>query len=307
MADTNGDGIDDQTGQPVTPSTGAVAPFDPSVPTGYATNLTAQAAQQAQQDPSLFVGWSHSNVMVPNGGGKYAADNGIPFEPGHDQSVRNPIFVPLSQLVDAFDNFGRDDFLHLRNLLIAAGLVSPNADPGTVRNAYVGILGQVADKMSQGIRMSPMGLIKNYVRMNGFDPSKIGSSPDFFGDGTDPNRTVTTVQKNVTDITEGQAFASLQSNLSQMLGRDPSDQETRDFLYRMNHLAAQNPSISKTVYRYKNGEQVSVSTHTDPGFNSADVQQAAYDQAQNEPDYAEYRGASYLFNAVLGALGPIGG
>lgn len=117
----------------------------------------------------------------------------------------------------------------------------------------------------------------------------------------------TTVQRNVTDITEGEAFASLQSNLSQMLGRDPSDQETRDYLYRMNRLAAENPSVSRTVTSYKDGVATSSSTHTDPGFTSDDMAQEAYDQAQNEPDYAEYRGASYLFNAAMGALGPIAG
>lgn len=117
----------------------------------------------------------------------------------------------------------------------------------------------------------------------------------------------TTVQRNVTEITEGEAFASLQSNLSQLLGRDPSDQEVRDFTYRMNQMAASNPAISKTITRYKNGEAVASSTHTDPGFTSADMATEAYDAAQSEPDYAEFRGASYLFNAVLSALGPLGG
>lgn len=123
----------------------------------------------------------------------------------------------------------------------------------------------------------------------------------------DPNRTTSTTYRTVTDITEGQAWSTLQNNLSQLLGRDPSDQEVRDFTYRMGRMAASNPSISKTVSQYKNGEVANVSTHTNPGFTEADLAQQAYDQAQNDPGYAEYRGASYLFNAAMSALGPIGG
>lgn len=127
------------------------------------------------------------------------------------------------------------------------------------------------------------------------------------GTWVDPNRTETTVHRNVTEITEGEAFASLQSTLSQMLGRDPSDQEVRDFLYRGNQLAASNPSISRTVTQYKNGDAVSSSTHTDPGYTAADMAMDAYGGAQNDPDYAEYRSGSYYFNALMSALGPIGG
>ena len=92
-----------------------------------------------------------------------------------------------------------------------------------------------------------------------------------------------------------------------MLGRDPTDQEMRDFTYRMNQLAARNPSISKTITSYKNGEAVSQNTHTNPGFTAADMAQKAYDTAQSNPDYAEYQSATTYFNAALSALGPIGG
>lgn len=116
----------------------------------------------------------------------------------------------------------------------------------------------------------------------------------------------TQTAKNVSEISEGQAWSVLQSNLSQMLGRDPSDQEVRDFTYRMNQLAAKNPSISKTVTRYKNGEAVSSNTTTDPGFTGEDALQKAYKRAQNDPEYAEYQAATTYFEAAMGALGAIG-
>lgn len=120
-------------------------------------------------------------------------------------------------------------------------------------------------------------------------------------------QTRTMVSRNVTDIDEGEAWSNLQGTLSQMLGRDPDDQELRDFTYRMNQLAARNPSVSKTITKYKNGEATSSSTHTKPGFTSADMAMEAYDSAQADPDYAEYQAASTYFNALQTALGPIGG
>lgn len=120
------------------------------------------------------------------------------------------------------------------------------------------------------------------------------------------NGSKTTVQRTVSDVTEGEAWSMLQQNLSRMLGRDPSDQEVRDFTYKMNQLAAANPAISKTITQYKNGEAVSSSTKTSGGFTSADAAQAAYEEAQSNPEYAEYQSATTYFNAAMSALGAIG-
>jgi len=113
--------------------------------------------------------------------------------------------------------------------------------------------------------------------------------------------------KSIAHITEGEAWSSLQSTLSKMLGHDPSDQEVRDFTYRMNQLAAKNPAISKTISQYKAGDITSSSTTTEGGFAGADVAQAAYEQAQNDPGYAEFQAGSTYYNAALSALGAIGG
>lgn len=115
-----------------------------------------------------------------------------------------------------------------------------------------------------------------------------------------------TTQRSVSEVTDGEAFSALQSKLSEMLGRDPSDQEVRDFAYRMNHLAAQNPAITKTITRYKNGDVVGSNSKTHGGFTADDVMQNAYEDAQNAPGYAEYQGATTYFNAAMSALGGMG-
>lgn len=113
--------------------------------------------------------------------------------------------------------------------------------------------------------------------------------------------------KSVFDISEGEAFSVLQSQLTQMLGRAPSDEEVRDFTHNVNQQAAANPAITETVSHYKNGRIVNQTT--DPiqaGYNGADAQKQAYDDARAAPDYAEYQSATTLFNAAQSALGAIG-
>jgi hypothetical protein len=64
--------------------------------------------------------------------------------------------------------------------------------------------------------------------------------------------------------------------------------------------------VSKTITQYKHGQAVSANTTQSGGFTTDDALQAAYDKAQDNPDYAEYQSASTYYNAALSALGAIG-
>lgn len=127
------------------------------------------------------------------------------------------------------------------------------------------------------------------------------------GTWVDPNRREVTVNRSVADVTEGEAWSSIQGTLQQMLGRDPSDQELRDFTYRMNRMAADNPTITRTIQQYKDGELDSTTSRTRGGFTAADMAQEAYADAQSDPEYAEYTAATTYFSALQQALGAIGG
>lgn len=127
------------------------------------------------------------------------------------------------------------------------------------------------------------------------------------GTWADPNRREVTVNRSVSDVTEGEAWSSIQGTLQQMLGRDPSDQELRDFTYRMNRMAADNPTITRTIQQYKDGELDSTTSRTRGGFTAADMAQEAYEGAQNDPEYAEFQAATTYFSALQQALGAIGG
>lgn len=110
---------------------------------------------------------------------------------------------------------------------------------------------------------------------------------------------------DVNKISEGDAWSTMRSAVSSLLGRDPSDQEVRDFAYRMNNLAAKNPSISETVTKYQDGQAVRSKTSVvEPGMTANDVALAAYEDAQDDPDYGAYQAASTYMNLLLQAIGP---
>lgn len=231
---------------------------------------------------------------------KFASEMGGPYE-----TTTSPAHKDYALTVTAAQNlpytWDEKEVADAMKRLKEAGIPVDSFDLGS--NSLVSVWGALVNRAAQTFaltdgqrKLTPWDVLDLYKKESSTTPGSTGYTG-----------TKSTVARNVTDITEGEAWSQLQNNLSQLLGRDPSDQELRDFTYRMNRLAAENPAISKTITRYKNGEAVSSRTHTDPGFTTADMAQSAYDTAQNQPDYAEYRGASYLFNAVMSALGPIGG
>lgn len=120
------------------------------------------------------------------------------------------------------------------------------------------------------------------------------------------NGKIETTYTSVSEISEGQSWQVLQQTLQTLLGRDPSDQELRDYAYRMNTLAAQNPSVTEQVSRYKQGELVSQRSSTTGGFDAADMAQEAYEQAQDDPEYAKIQAGTTYFNALMQAVGAVG-
>lgn len=116
----------------------------------------------------------------------------------------------------------------------------------------------------------------------------------------------TITYSSVTDVSEGAAWQTLRTTLSALLGRDPSDQEVRDFAYRMNTLAAKNPTITESIQRFEAGEMVAEDRTTTGGFDASDMAQSAYEQAQDDPEYAKVQAGTTYYNTFLNAIGAIG-
>lgn len=296
--------------------------FDPGVASGYSTNLLGTAGQAAPEaEPQIFVGYKR--VATP-------FDPDLRIGPGgqggqETGSTRQEILLTPTQLLSAFDKFDREDFLKFRNLFIAAGIVSAGADPLTVRSAYAALLSDVADMATKGIRVSPMGYVKNLIRMNGLDPSKVGAKENYdpLAEKEDPLEPWTKTSKSVYDLDPEDARATLESAITAKLGRAPTAEEIQDFINAAQHAAQKNPTTMTATFTPggtdMTGESTSQTTSggvttqlsangttvitENQGFSAEDVARMAEKRAMAAPDYAGYQAVSTYFPALMQMLG----
>lgn len=124
--------------------------------------------------------------------------------------------------------------------------------------------------------------------------------------GTGGSQTHTQVSRSVNELTEGQSWSVLRGTLQQALGRDPSDDELRNFTYKMSTLAARNPSITKSTTTTSVDGNSSTNSHSSGGFTSDDAAEAALSDAQESPEYGAYQAATTYYNAAMNSLGAVG-
>lgn len=218
------------------------------------------------------------------------------LEHGHDKTenvnavMNQPFLWSSDQVADAIKKFND------------AGLTNVK-DFDSMQQAWSGLVqraGAMYSLSSGQKKVTPwdvLDLYKSEISKSGVGGGSAGGSPT----------TVTQRTKSVATITQGDGWSALQNTLSRMLGRDPSDEETRDFVGRMNHLAAANPTITTSTTSGIGSAHQNTTSHTKSGFDSNDILQNAYRNAQSDPDYAEFQSASTYFNAAVSALGAIGG
>lgn len=122
----------------------------------------------------------------------------------------------------------------------------------------------------------------------------------------DGNITKTSTHTSIMDVSEGDAWATMKNATAQLLGRDPTDQEIRDFASRASNVAANHPTTttSTMTMNAETGDQ-STSSTSSQGFDSNDLAHMAYNTAQGNPDYGAYQAATTYTNAMLGALGEV--
>lgn len=174
----------------------------------------------------------------------------------------------------------------------------------------VGVWGKLSEQAAKRYSLSS-GKLKvtpwDMLEINKSALAAAGGSGSGSGGGTAAPTTVRSTTRSVAQITHGDGWNALQNTLSRMLGRDPSEEEVKDFIGRMNHLAAKNPTITTSTTTGVGTASQNTSSKTRGGFNANDILENAYRDAQADEEYAEYQSATTYFNAALSALGAIGG
>lgn len=116
----------------------------------------------------------------------------------------------------------------------------------------------------------------------------------------------TSTHTSIYNVTDGDAWASMKQATANLLGRDPTDQEIRDFASRASNVASNHPSTTTTTSTTDTATgNSSTSSSSAGGFDSNDLQHMAYTDAQNNPDYGAYQAAGTYMNALFGALNEV--
>jgi hypothetical protein len=219
------------------------------------------------------------------------------MEQGHDKTAM------VAQVKNQPYTWSEDQVSEAIKKFQAAGLSSV-VDFDSMTQAWGGLVeraGAMYSMSSGKTKVTPWDVLDLYKN----ERSKAGTLGGSSGGGS-PSR-VTSTSRSVAEITHGDGWSALQNTLSRMLGRDPTEEETRDFVGRMNHLAAANPTISTSTTSGIGTAHQNTTSKTKGGFNANDILENAYQDAQANSDYAEYQSATTYYNSALSALGAIGG
>lgn len=257
-------------------SSAATASFSPETPIIMGVSAHPGITQASAQT---------GNVPAPmHGGGGYLV----------------PKVKTVAELLSEFDNLSHKDYLAFKNKLIAAGYASDSYGPSDIRRVYQSLLSDVYDMQGAGAQLTPTAYLNNLIRMNGFDPHKVGSGSTV---GSSQPKTWTNTSNSVYDLTPDNARATLRQALQAKLGRDPTEAEIRDFIDAAQTRAADNPSTSTTTYHTDASGNTTSNTTTQAGFSDARLQEMALRRARQAPDYAKYQAASTYYPALVSALG----
>lgn len=282
----------------------------------------AGAPSAAQADPKVYMG---SESRFPNQGRR-----------DWDVTPKGPVkkIDKAITLTAAVNRLYEDEkyLAKVRKRLVGAGLITPEqaAQVSNIEKVWVDTLETAAKFYSNGRRLTPWDVLdlqkKEYGKSQGGVPKGYSAvtgnmlpgwttgadgNPVHAPYGLDPEtgkpkgryQTSSSQSASVNDLTDGDAWAIMQNAASQALGRDVSHEEIREFAYKANQIAAENPDEVRTTQTVdgRTGDSSSY-TERSSGFNQNDAQKMAQEELEATPEAGAYQAATTYFNAMLGAL-----
>lgn len=218
----------------------------------------------------------------------------------------------------------------VRKRLVAAGMIDPAkaADMESLETAWGAVLTTAAKYYQNGRKLTPWDVIELRTKGTGKQEVPPGYSsvtgqmlpgwttgadgnPVFAPYGLDPEtgkpksrfQTSSSTSTSVNDLTDGDAWAIMKNAAQNALGREASHEEIREFAYRANQIAAENPDEVTTTQTVDaaTGDSKSHTSRTS-GFNSNDAERMAQEELEDTPEAGAYQAATTYYNAMIGAL-----
>lgn len=261
------------------------------------------------QDPPVYTGHTQGLLDPITGAPK-------PFTV-NPKNPNSRVTKPASQMIGEFSTWSNKRKKELARKLAMAGYfgsprVSESLDDfvasiplAQLEQAWQNVVLEAAQKNANGIWVTPGQVIQNQIDYNR-DAAK-GTSLESWYSGKaaksnepNPNRTekYTSVSRDIFSASEAKAV--IREVLQKELGRDPTEEEFQDFKDALQTEQQQNPTrtVQSTVYR--DGDPVRTSSTTTGGIDPGEF---ALEQAQANPDWAEWQAVGTYFPAAMNALG----
>lgn len=274
---------------------------------------------------SIAASYAAAGGGMPTGGGSASQDP--PVWTGHTTGLLDPITgapkpytntrkVPhrASEVIGEFDSWSLKRKKALARKLIQAGYLPAtgssldeavaNIPLADLEKAWQSVVMETAQKNANGIWVTPQQLIQQRVDY-ALDAAK-GTKMEDFLKGTTPKeekpfsgtKEFTSVSRDIFSASEAKGV--IRGVLQQELGRDPTAEEFQDFIDALQTEQRQNPSRTTTSTVYREGDAVSQSSTTTGGIDPGEF---ALQQAQANPDWAEWQAVGTYFPAAMDTLG----
>lgn len=226
--------------------------------------------------------------------------------------------IPVADALSIFDDLDNDAIRMLAAKLAMAGYagsiskdkVSAFVDDASkieVRDAYMNLLNDAADRYSSGKNIDPMDLLDEMVKFRAgdsnifdedgnLDMSKVGTY------GKPQTVTQTSISRDILNPEDARAIT--QGILQQELGRDPTDAEYEDFVDTLQAAVKRSPRKTVTTSKYDaEGNLVSSDATTSGGMSESALALRAQEEARSQPDWAEWQAVGTYAPALMDALG----
>ncbi len=145
---------------------------------------------------------------------------------------------------------------------------------------------QSANHLAGGVSISPWDILAKDITTRGGSPSLAGT------------KTQKTTDTSLTSRVDAEALFTQAAQ--QLLGRDPTKQESAAFHNMLNAQEKANPTVATTTTTTdEEGNVVSQSRTSTGGLGAGGAQLLAKQKAEENPEYGAYQAATTYYNAMM--------
>lgn len=264
----------------------APAPVAPGVDPGFAAWMAANGGSTGGGTGPWFTDRTNSMVVKTNGS----------YHPNGTEKL-----MKIGDIMYWFFQWDQKKVDALAAKLVKAGMLpSINVTRNDVWEVFrKGVLADAATAYAS----SPDKAQNVEQVLQGFMKRPVG---DAAGENKPKNYTTTNTQTSISDPTE--ANSVFVDALRQRLGRAPTDAEKHSFLAALNAAQRANPTKTTTQYTLdeKTGGYNTTTGETTGGVNAGQFADD-FTMKNNEKEYGANQAATTYFDAMMGAMGAMGG